>query len=120
MRHPVEENGQKRNEQEPVIEWGRNRRGNLMERWPTDPAGEPVAPVFLTHRTSNDMADAMLVSLLEAYDIPVLLQYPNDGEFGRVILGISGGGADIYVPETEYETAMELLNGEVIEDDEDC
>ena len=120
MRHPVEENERERTKNEPTPEWGRNHRGNLMERWPLDAAGEPVAPVFLAHRTSNDMADTMLVSLLEAYGIPTLLQYPNDGEFGRVILGISGGGADIYVPETEYEAAMELLNGEVVEDDEDC
>ncbi len=120
MRHPVGENEVEKTKKDVTLEWGRNHRGTLLERWPLDAEGEPVAPVFLAHRTSNDMADTMLVGLLEAYDIPTLLQYPNDGEFGRVILGISGGGADIYVPETEYETAMELLNGEVIEDDEDC
>ncbi|MGI6013719.1 MAG: hypothetical protein ACOX7K_05490 [Oscillospiraceae bacterium] len=119
MRHPIEENEMETTQKESSLQWGRNRRGNLMERWPLDAEGEPVAPVFLAHRTSNDMADEMLVNLLEAYGIPTLRQYPNDGEFGRVIMGISGGGADVYVPETEYEAAMELLNGEVIEDDED-
>ena len=54
------------------------------------------------------MSDEMLVNLLGAYGIPALKQYPNDGDFGRLILGISGPGTDIYVPKSMYEDAVNL------------
>ena len=56
--------------------------------------------------------------MLEAYGIPTIRQHPNDGDFGKLILGMSGSGVDIYVPETELAAALELLNGEVVEDDD--
>ena len=73
-----------------------------------DADGKPEEPVFLTHCMSLDMSDEMLVNLLGAYGIPALKQYPNDGDFGRLILGISGPGTDIYVPKSMYEDAVNL------------
>lgn len=90
------------------LEWGRKLTGELYEHWPKDADGKPEEPVFLTHCMSLDMSDEMLVNLLGAYGIPALKQYPNDGDFGRLILGISGPGTDIYVPKSMYEDAVNL------------
>lgn len=90
------------------LEWGRKLTGELYERWPKDADGKPEEPVFLTHCMSLNMSDEMLVNLLGAYGIPALKQYPNDGDFGRLILGISGPGTDIYVPKSMYEDAVNL------------
>ena len=93
------------------IEWGRRITGDLYKRWPKDENGEPVEPVFMTHCISLNMEDEMIANLLEAYGIPCLKQYPNDGDFGRLILGMSGPGVDIYVPRTMYEDAVNLSEG---------
>ncbi len=92
-------------------EWGRRITGKLYERWPRDEKGELIEPVFLTHSFCLDMSDEMLVNLLEAYGIPCVRQYPNDGDFGRLILGTSGTGVDIYVPKTMYDDAVNLTEG---------
>ena len=86
--------------------------GELLAKWPRRADGEPVAPRFLAHRKSVDMEDTLLVNLLEAYGIPVLLRHPGDGDFGKVVLGMSGTGSRIYVPETRYEQARELMEAE--------
>ena len=36
----------------------------------------------------------------------------GDGGFGRVVLGMSGQGTDIYVPESLLEDAIELCKEE--------
>lgn len=91
--------------------WGRRMTGDILKRWPKDENGEPIEPVFLTHCISLDMKDEMIVNLLEAYGIPCIRQYPNDGDFGRLILGMSGPGVDIYVPKNMYEDAVNLSEG---------
>jgi hypothetical protein len=91
--------------------WGREEVGERFERWPKDEKGEPVPPVYLSHRSGLDMDDALLMSMLEASGIPSLRKYPGAGDFGMLILGVSGYGVDIYVPATQYEDACELLKG---------
>lgn len=95
----------------PKLEWGKRITGDLYKRWPRDDAGELIEPVFLTHCMNLDMSDEMTVNLLEAYGIPCLRLYPNDGDFGRLVLGVSGTGVDIYVPITMYEDAVSLSEG---------
>ena len=58
--------------------------------------------------------------MLEAYGIPCLRDYPGDGSFGKVVLGMSGQGTDIYVPESMLEEAQNLLAAQPVEmgDDE--
>ena len=89
--------------------WGRELPGDLFERWPRDEAGEPEAPVYLCHCKGLDMDETLLVSRLEAYGIPYLRQYPNDGQFGKLILGMSGSGVDIFVPASVWADACELI-----------
>lgn len=93
------------------LEWGRRMSGQLYKKWPKDENGEIIEPVFLTHCTNIDMSDEMLINLLEAYGIPCVRQYPNNGDFGRLVLGVSGTGVDIYVPKTMYEDAVSLSEG---------
>jgi hypothetical protein len=89
--------------------WARDLPGDVLRNWPRKDNGEPVPPAFLTHRSGVDMDDTVLISMLEAFGIPCLRRYPNDGEFGKLILGLSGTGVDIYVPETLLEDAHELI-----------
>jgi len=117
MRHPMKENENKTAEETNKLEWGFGHK-SVLERWPKTAEGDPVPPVFLAHTIPNNFADEMMVNLLEAYGIPTMRQYPNDGDFGKLILGMSGGGVDIYVPETELAAALDLLNGEVMEEDD--
>jgi len=88
------------------------RPGELYEKWPKDANGEPVTPKFLAHRLSVDMADTVLVNMLESYGIPAVIRHPGDGDFGKVVLGMSGTGSAIFVPETMYEDARNLMEAE--------
>lgn len=86
--------------------------GELFEKWPKGANGEPETPKFLTCLSSLDMADTMLVSMLRAYGIPAVVLHPGDGDFGKVMLGMSGTGSCIYVPESLYEDAKVLMEAE--------
>ncbi|MBS1401989.1 MAG: hypothetical protein HPZ79_03265 [Oscillospiraceae bacterium] len=96
---------------EPKLEWGRDLPGDLLKRWPRDERGEPVRPAYLTKLSGLDMNDVLLVNMLEAYGIPCLRHYPRDGEFGKLMLGMSGFGVEILVPETMLEDAEALCEG---------
>ena len=97
---------------EPKIEWGRAELGGLLERWPKGEDEAPVKARLLCHRSCVDMSDRLLVNMLEAYGIPCLCVEPGDGGFGRVVLGMSGQGVDIYVPESLYDDAIALSKEE--------
>ena len=85
--------------------------------WPNDDKGKPIPAHFIGHMREVDMEGQIVINLLHSADIPVKLKYPNDGSFGRVILGFSGTGVEIYVPETMKEEAHGLLEGEIVEED---
>lgn len=97
--------------QELKAEWGRSLPGDLLKRWPRDADGEPVPPAMLTKCTGVDMDDVLLVNMLEAYGIPCLKNYPGDGQFGKIMLGMSGYGVEILVPETLLADAQALQAG---------
>ena len=103
---------------EPIrIDWGRAELAGLFERWPKDENGQPEPPVLLTALSALDMSDELMLNMLEAYGIPCLRQYPGDGAFGKLILGMSGQGTEIYVPKSLYNDAKVLSEG--VEYDED-
>ena len=91
------------------VQWGRYIPGELLDRWPKDEAGEPEPPVYLCHCGPLDMEETLTVARMESYGIPCLRQYPNNGDFGRLIIGVSGPGADIFVPASLWADACELL-----------
>ena len=79
--------------------------------WPKDESGKPVPPVFLDHLPAVGLEGQIVVTMLESAGIPVVTQYPNDGDFGRIIIGVSGTGIDLYVPATQLEDARGMLDG---------
>lgn len=103
----------------PKLGWGFSKTGKLLKNWPTDEAGEPLPGAFLKHCSSLDMEDEMTVNLLEAYGIPCVRRYPENGSFGRIVLGMSGTGADLFVPESMLEDAQALIAEETNDDDND-
>ena len=89
-------------------DWSRVIRGELYERWPKDENGQPEEPVRLGTVINLNMVDELTVNMLEACGIPCLTLYPGDGSFGKIILGMSGQGTDIYVPKSMAEDAAAL------------
>lgn len=96
----------------PKSSWGSSFGEDLVSKWPRDDMGELIKPVYLLNRTNIDMADIMTINFLSAYGIPSLKLYPNDGRFGKLMIGMAGTGTDIYVPETMYEEALLLIRGD--------
>lgn len=94
------------------LQWGRAVSGELMARWPKDSQGQPESPAFLCNCRSSDMGDELKINMLEAYGIPCLRVYPGDGSFGKVVLGMSGLGTDIYVPQNMLNDAKALCEEE--------
>ena len=91
-----------------IGDWSRMIRGELYERWPKDENGQPEEPVRLGTVINLNMVDDLTVNMLEACGIPCLTLYPGDGSFGKLILGMSGQGTDIYVPKSMAEDAAAL------------
>ena len=96
--------------------FGRSIPGELYKQWPRDAKGEIVPPKFLVHCTSRDAEDVMTVNFLQSYGIPAAVIHPGDWSFGKVVLGISGTGSSIYVPETMYDQAKELMEAKPDDD----
>jgi len=61
----------------------------------------------------------MTVNLLEAYGIPALRKASGDGALGEVLLGASGYGVDIFVPENMLEDAQNVVSADIVEEDAD-
>lgn len=97
--------------------WTRSLSGGLYERWPKDASGEPEEPVLLTTAINLNLVDELTVNMLEAYGIPCLKRYPGNGSFGKVILGMSGQGTEIYVPKSMLDDAVALVSGEGRQDE---
>ena len=91
-----------------IGDWNKIIRGELYERWPKDENGEPEEPVRLGTAMNLNLFDELTVNMLEACGIPCLTLYPGDGSFGKLILGMSGQGTDIYVPASMAEDAAAL------------
>ena len=93
---------------EPNLTWRQENR-DLAQNWPKDAAGTPEKAVFLTGTVEADSQSDILISLLRSYDIPVMKQYDKDGTLGKVVLGFSGYGVSLYVPESMLEDAKNLM-----------
>ncbi len=98
-------------------DWGRAGGELVFDRWPRDEEGNPEESALLCRCSNIDLSDTLTVNLLEAYGIPCLRDYPGNGAFGRVIMGASGTGVDIYVPKSMLEEAQKLIEG--VENDEE-
>ncbi len=92
--------------------WAKSVPKDLLKNWPKNEDGSLENPEFLVNRPNIGMETELLTSMLNAYGIPTFLAYPNDGSFGRLITGFSGGGTDIYVPQSMKNDALTLIEGE--------
>ena len=102
-----------------MSEWNIARWKNITDNWPKDENGELIPPAFFEHIAGSQLDVDMELNLLDAYGIPTVLQYPNDGDFGKIILGFAGGGVDIFVPETMLEDAKNIVSGDIEFDGEE-
>ena len=94
------------------ITWGQFQNGELLKSWPRKENGETEEPAYLCTRTCSDMADQLTVNMLKAYGIPCLCMERAEGSLGRVVLGISGYGVEIYVPANLLNDAKILIEEE--------
>ena len=94
------------------------KRKKVTDNWPMAESGQPVAPAFLMRVSGGPLDTELTINLLEAYGIPVVTQYPNNGEFAKVIIGYVGTGIDLYVPETMLDDARNILSADIAEDEE--
>ena len=88
-------------------------------QWPIGDDGEPVPPAYLKHISGGSLDLEVALNLLEAYGIPHVGEYPNNGAFGKLIFGHPPSGMEIYVPETMLEDAKNILSADVVDDEED-
>ena len=102
-----------------MANWSLFKFGKKEDNWPKTDTGERVEPVFLEHLTGSEGEVQMEVNMLSAFGIPVLYKYPNDGEFGKLILGFAGTGVDVYVPATMLEDARNILSADIQEEEDD-
>ena len=94
-----------------------NAKKKTGHDWPKDENGETVAPAYLKHIHGGPLDMELTLNLLEAYGIPHVCEYPNNGLFGKLILGHPPGGMEVYVPETMLEDAQNVLDADIIEDE---
>lgn len=101
--------------------WSFEKGARITEKWPKRADGEFYAPVFLAHISGGPLDTELTLNLLEAYGIPSVCEYPNDGTFGKIILGRAAAGMDVFVPENMIEDARNLISGdvEIIEEEMD-
>lgn len=97
--------------------WGLNFSG-VTGDWPVTDSGEPEAPAFLEHIYGSETELALRRNMLWAYGVPTVASYPMDGALGKIVLGRSGFGMDIFVPESMLEDAENILKPtEIIEEE---
>jgi len=87
-------------------------------QWPKDENGEPVPPVYLKHISGGPLDTELALNLLDAYEIPYVTEYPNNGAFGKLIFGHPPSGMEVFVPETMLEDAMNIMSGDIVEDED--
>ncbi len=95
-----------------VLSWGTEEPEKLSQNWPKTESGEAELPALLMTVSNVNFRDELIVGKLEAYGIPCFKRYPGNGSFGKLVLGISGQGVELYVPESMLEDAQVLCREE--------
>ncbi len=89
--------------------WVFGRHKDEGPAWPTDDEGKAVPQVVAAQMPDGQLMADTALNMLHACGIPARLHYPGDGGFGRIVLGASGFGVEIMVPEDRLEEARALL-----------
>ena len=77
--------------------------------WPLGPDGEPEEAIRLSNLADFPSVQTVVQARFQAAGIPVLTRYPEGGGLGKVYLGFSGYGVDLYVPKSRESEARALL-----------
>ena len=99
------------------MSWSLKKKEETGPEWPVRESGEPVAPAFLIHIGGGPLDMELTLNLLAAYGIPHVCDYPNNGLFGKLIMGHPPSGMEVYVPETMLEDAQNILSADSYEED---
>jgi uncharacterized protein (DUF697 family) len=79
-----------------------------IEAWP------PETALLMT---ANDEIQANIVeSLLKAYGIPLSRTYKGNDTFGKIVLGLTVNGIDLYVPKSAIDEAKGIIENELPEE----
>ena len=98
------------------MKWSFKKPDGLQ--WPNDEDGKPVPPAYLKHISGGPLDLEVALNLLDAYGIPHVSEYPNNGAFGKMIFGHPPSGMEIFVPETMVEDAQNILGADIVPDEE--
>ncbi len=90
-------------------EWSFKFTSGVTGNWPVTASGQPETPAFLERVFGSETELALRRNMLWAYGVPSVSRYPLDGALGKVILGQSGFGMDIFVPESMLEDAKNII-----------
>jgi len=99
------------------LSWSLSKKNENKPAWPNGDGGDAVPPAFLTHIGGGPLDMELTLSLLEAYGIPYVCDYPNNGLFGKLIMGHPPSGMEVYVPETLLEDAQNLLSADIVDEE---
>ncbi len=91
-------------------DWSFEREKGVTGVWPRDARGEFEAPAFLEHIFGSETELALRRNMLLAYGVPTVCRYPGEGVLGKVVLGTSGFGMDIFVPESMLQDAKNIIS----------
>ena len=92
-----------------MADWDVSFERAVVGGWP-EKDGSPEEPAFLEHIAGSRTELDMERNMLWAYGIPTVCRYPNDGEFGNIMVGFAGGGVDIFVPVSMLEDAKNIIS----------
>ena len=91
-------------------DWSFEYTSGITGNWPPDANGQPEAPAFLERICGSETEITLTRNMLWAYGVPSVGRYPLDGALGKVILGQSGFGMDIFVPKSMLEDAKNIIS----------
>ena len=80
-----------------------------MSECPEEIPSKPEEWVFLVYLEDDREVD-IIESLLRSFGIPLLRKYKGLGGYFKILTGMSALGIDLYVPQSQLETAIEILD----------
>lgn len=97
--------------QELKAEWGRSLPGDLLKRWPRRCGRRTGAPGAADQVHGRGYGRRAAGQYAGGLWHPLPEKLPGDGQFGKIMLGMSGYGVEILVPETLLADAQALQEG---------
>ena len=91
------------------VKWSFRNQKKEEPIWPVGEDGRPEPAALLMRSSGLGAEGELMISMLHAFNVPVLQRYPGDGQLGKVVLGFSGYGSDLYVPKSMLDLAKELI-----------